>query len=381
MSNIGLLTYHHVINAGSVLQTLCAYRLLQGLFPYKNIEIIDYYPEASQRYNSNLSNPILQSAMIELLHRECRFSPYKIRSDESTAAAQAIRARGYDFIFTGSDTVFQTNGYLGRLIAGPAAPNLYYLAGDLGARKFGLSVSFDPPQEINAALAKRLGDLLQQFSFVFYRDSHAEATLESLGLQRDKMAFLPDPTVMVDFDSLVPRLTLDSDKGSPFVGVSISNPKLRHAAARFAESRGYRVVDLMHPPEIASVRRSGLLRRKAAIRLLDRLAVYRRLSGLISDRFHGSLFAMQLGNCPVVGIEFSGNYPARHGKLWDLNERLQRSQTIIRSDGEDIHESALEDAWEVACTLPLDTKARLALLRAQGFQSLEGVRTAGHFQA
>ena len=48
---IGLLTYHHVINIGSILQTYCGYKLLQGMFPKAVVEIIDYVPKVSSAFN------------------------------------------------------------------------------------------------------------------------------------------------------------------------------------------------------------------------------------------------------------------------------------------------------------------------------------------
>lgn len=282
-------------------------------------------------------------------------------------------------IWTGSDTVFQVDGYLGRLIAGPPAPNLYYLPGPLSPRKIGLSVSFDPPQKVDRELASKLGALLEDFSFVFFRDSHAEKTLFDLGVSEQKMAFLPDPTVMFDIQGLIPHDSSGRLDTPRTVGVSISNARIRETAIRFAESRGYRVVDMMQPPPPEAGSGRKWFRRNSPVSFLERLSVYRRLSGLITDRFHGSLFAMQLGDYPVVGIEFSGNYPDGHGKLWDLNQRLERGSTVIRSDGGHVSSTALAEAWEESAGLPLHTRSQLALLRAEGFRNLQAARSTGLF--
>ena len=47
---IGLLTYHHVVNIGSVLQAYCAWRLLTQLYPKARVEIIDHVPAVSEAY-------------------------------------------------------------------------------------------------------------------------------------------------------------------------------------------------------------------------------------------------------------------------------------------------------------------------------------------
>lgn len=46
---IGILTYHRMVNDGSVMQAYCLFQLLRRFIPEAFIEIIDYRPKSVDR--------------------------------------------------------------------------------------------------------------------------------------------------------------------------------------------------------------------------------------------------------------------------------------------------------------------------------------------
>ncbi|WP_309381125.1 polysaccharide pyruvyl transferase family protein [Cerasicoccus frondis] len=372
MKKIGLLTYHHVLNPGSIMQCACLYRLLQSTFPSHIIEIIDYYPEDSQKFNQHAAKHGKAELIVkfrEFLEKNCRFSEYQILSDDVESGMQILNAQGYDAIFVGSDTVFQIDGYLGRKIAGPSAPNLYYLPGPMSAKKIGASVSFDPPQEASpeqlASIRQHLGD----FDQIFYRDAHAYDIMCEAGISKPMLAYTPDPTIMTDFSMLIAPEPFDSAKSKKF-GISIQNDSIRAPIWKYLQAQGYEVIDCMHLAHGQPKKKKKLFpwskQESEPYEFIDAMSIYRKMNGLITDRFHGTIFSSILCPGPVVGIEDDTVYSSRSGKVRDLYERLGCADCIIRSVNGEIELSQLESALNKAKQKTVSRKIAMEDLRHEG---------------
>ena len=71
--------------------------------------------------------------------------------------------------------------------------------------------------------------------------------------------------------------------------------------------------------------------------LVQRLGVYRFLSLLVTDRFHGSLFTLNLSdNAPVVFLESEERYPNVASKGRDLFRKLGIENMVMRLSHRDI---------------------------------------------
>lgn len=369
---IGLLTYHHVVNPGSVLQTYCGYKLLQSLYPKALIEIIDYYPEVSQAYNRNRAKQVknynrrrVKNDYRFFLKKHCTFSSNKILIDDFEIGIQKIIEQNYEKVFVGSDTVFQLDGYLGIPIAGPKAPNLYYLPGKTPFEKYGLAASFDPPQEIEPEFEEIIIKHLSDFKVIFYRDEHAKNLLNSLNIDLSKMYYCPDPSLLIDFHSLINSNNLLSQSTKSTIGVSITSAKIRKTAFEYLERKGKNAIDMLN-----------LFHKGKGLKCLNhdsfenKLNAYRNIDGLITDRFHGSILGFLLGNYPVVGVENDLNYKDNHGKLWDLFARLNNQDSLIRSENGTIKIQDLEKAWDASFANKSKVKVNIAELRLLGIKNL-----------
>lgn len=377
---VGLLTYHHVVNIGSVLQTYCSYNLLCMLHPGAQVEIIDHVPAASERFKERLRkkksgglfsgrNDFARSeiAYDGFLRERCNFGPALGVTDDAEQVVQAIMAAGYDRVFVGSDTVFQLDGYFGASIAATVPPNAYFLPGSKGFQKIGLAASFDPyvPNQASNEALQRSAAWLRGFDFVLYRDRTARALLEQAGVEGRRMAHVPDPTILMDITHLVPPLKANRLISSkPKAGVAIADERLLAQAKAWAREAGCEVIDFMHPP-MRHDRASG-----PAGAVGEALDGYRDLDVLITDRFHGSILALQVSDAAIIGVESATAYTEPNGKLRDLYDRLQLGDRLLRSGPDGLDKQQFQHLLSTKQCGRAEMLERFAVLRAQGFASL-----------
>lgn len=380
---IGLLTYHHVVNIGSVLQAYCAWRLLTQLYPKARVEIIDHVPAVSEAYKQRYRRQGVkktgwfgrpepnafarnETAYDTFLRSHCDFSAPVPTTDDERVVMEAIRAAGYEAVFVGSDTVFQLGGYFGHPIAAKLPPNAYYLPGLEGVRKYGLAASFDP--YMGGPEAERLSQvapLLQAFDGILYRDATAETLLREAGVRADRMAHIPDPTILMDITHLVPGGGVELKAGGrPKAGVAIADPTITQQVNSWVREAGFDVVDFMHPP-LEATRRLGM---GGAVG--QALAGYRELDLLVTDRFHGSILALQLSEAKVIGVEHHGTYVEPNSKLRDLYGRLGIGGQLIRSGPEGLDRSHFGALLEAGAPMHLTVLERMAGMRAAGLASI-----------
>jgi polysaccharide pyruvyl transferase WcaK-like protein len=381
---IGLLTYHHVVNIGSVLQAYCAWRLLTQLYPKARVEIIDHVPAVSEKYKAGYRQQGVvkkgwftkpepnafsrnEQAYLDFLRAHCDFSTALPTTDDEQVVMRALADLGYDAVFVGSDTVFQLGGYFGHPIAAKLPPNAYYLPGLTGVKKVGLAASFDP--YMGGAEAERLrqvAPLLQAYDRILYRDATAEGLLHDAGVDPARMAHIPDPTILMDITHLVPGGGADlGQRTKRMAGVAIADPAVTKQVIAWVKEAGYEVVDFMYPPQDPT-RRVGM----GGV-VGQALAGYRELDLLVTDRFHGSILALQLSAANVVGIEHHGTYVEPNSKLRDLYARLGISDHLLRTDPTGLDRDAFNallrtDHWSRA-----DMMQRMASLRTSGFASIK----------
>ena len=183
-----------------------------------------------------------------------------------------------------------------------------------------MATSFDPyvPNPASNEALQRSAAWLQAFDFVLYRDRTAQELLDRAGVDGARTGHVPDPTILMDITHLVPPLKTNRSAGSkPKAGVAIADERLLSQAKAWAREAGCEVVDFMHPP-MRHDRASG-----PAGAVGEALDGYRDLDVLITDRFHGSILALQVSDASIIGIESASAYTEPNGKLRDLYDRLQ----------------------------------------------------------
>jgi len=359
---IGLLTYHHVINIGSVLQTWCGFQFIQSYFPDATLEVIDYYPEVSREYNrrmvqskrryrERLRERLKRKRFSKFLASQCRFSSGSLTSDCIEEGIDAIRQLNYDVVFVGSDTVFQLDGYFGRLIAAPKPPNLYFLPGDVGCAKIGFAVSCDPQtMELSEVDVNKTGlSALRDFQSIGYRDEKTRELLEICELQDTHVDFMPDPTILCA-SLLSSRFSGKKRKSLQRpIGVYIGHKEAARKVIDALNEAGLQAMDVLRF-------RHWTLSNDPIQQYLE---PFKQIRGLVTDRFHGSILSQVIGGIPLLAIEDVKRYPTG-GKVADLLDRLELSNNLLRLDFDNIDSERIVTAWGAVANDNTRVEAALA---------------------
>lgn len=363
---IGILTFHRTANDGSVLQNWCLHRLLASLSPSARIETIDLRDTRREQLELRrlLSRrpPFFQPEAVRkmmglrrFLRRNVPLSP-SFKTGSLDAARAFIAEQAYDAVVSGSDTVWQINR-----IGDTEPPHIYFQPGLTGVRKIAFAVSADPisdrsvledPQKRDA-LANAVGD----YDFVGVRDEPTRDLVEALGVAPDRIAFTPDPTVLVDFGALVDRPHRAPD-GPLLAGIALQSQALARQVSHVLLSRGWQVVNHLGvaPPGAA-----GVPGRETIGQRLGRFATQ---DLLITDRFHSSIFTLKLAGAPVIFVESAKKWPEPTSKGRDLLKRLGLEEYVWRlGPSPEVELEPFLLAVEDWRRMPPDMAARFAGLR------------------
>ena len=330
---IGILTFHRVVNDGSVMQAFCLYRLLKEWIPEASIEIVDYCPATLWRRNHRALIPrrwpffdrsfwVKMRSGINFLRRNCRLSEESLVSDSLPRARAFVRRQGYDAVITGSDTVWDTRKNGGA----PPPPNVYFLPGLECEKRLAFAVSMDKghPGELAAALWSGIVRDLDGFVFISVRDEATRRHLIAGGLEPSRIQFLADPTVHVDFSDVLGDVDMLVARHQPLAGVAVSDMDLRRVITDQFCQAGYQVINLL------GYTARGQISIPRAWSLGQRVAVHGELQALITDRFHAAVFALKLGRARVLMVEPEAFYPQRKSKGRDLFRRLGMEERVWR---------------------------------------------------
>ena len=370
---IGILTFHREINDGSLLQTYCLYRLLKVWFRHAEVEIIDYNPTYVKKKTRcigkigffpfikfNKKRFIKKYHQHQFLKNNLKLSPKAIKSDEHQLAIKEISDLGYDAIFVGSDTVWDTRKNGG----GPPAPNIYFLPGLHNIKKISFAASMDKgyPYMVNQDTWNYLIECINDFNFISVRDEDTLKKLVSSGLSKDRISFMPDPTILYDFSNIMKYPDEFIKKSPNLAGVAVSDHHLRQQVTKQLIAKGFSVINLLSEPV------EYQLSVPATWNYEERLSVHAGLKFMVTDRFHGSILTLKLGNAPVFFIEPDYYYPFASSKGRDLFIRLGIEKMVWRyKHSEKIPECLIEQAISLSKTIkwPIHNKIQKMCERAK----------------
>ena len=373
---IGILTYHRVVNDGSLMQTYCLHQLLQALLPKASVEIVDYRPMLLEKrvYRTLVSRrpPFfvarqwkkLKSSRL-FLKKHCIISKYHCCSDELYKSQKFVNELEYDAIVVGSDTVWEVRENGGS----PIAPNIYFLPGVDEIKKIAFAVWFDQTKRELLSKTRRsmLTSMIQDFDFVSVRDELSKKYLEEFGFKDSEITFMPDPTLLFDFSKMVePAEELVDSK--PLAGVGVAEPLVRQQVTDSLIEMGYHPLNLLSSPV------KGQIQIPIHYSVEKRLGIYPLLDVMVTDRFHGSIFTLVLGDAPVLFLENEHKYPDRLSKGRDLFRRIGLEWAVCRHSGNKIPQGILKKTtalWE--CKKP-NIRNQLAKLRISVKPLIESIR-------
>jgi len=381
-TKMGILTYHRSINDGAVLQIYCLYRFLQSNFPAATIELIDYRSLNLERFEFrrffkkrpwfvNVSNIIRRRELLSFLAANVPVSESSCTTNKLEKARDFVDRQGYDVIFVGSDTVWEIRkaGY------SPKVPNIYFLPDLQGVKKIAFAASADPVESFKWLLKEkcrheRLIRALENFDLIFIRDEPTGTLLSELGVNKTRLQFMPDPSILWDFSSIVkvPAEILNLDR--PLAGLAVAGPAfLRNQLTHLLRSKGYLVLNLLGP-EL-----EGQWTVPVSYSLSHRLGIHSKLDLMVTDRFHGSIIAMKMANAPVIFVELGTKWPtASNSKGYDLMKRLGLKAMVWRFEGGQVPNNLVDQYLYRWNNLSSNLQDNFAALKKMGDSGIDQIR-------
>jgi hypothetical protein len=335
---IGILTYHRLVNRGSVLQAYALHKRLASDFPEAKVEIVDYSSlkiellPAWRFVRNRFPLPFDPHEVGEIL-RMRRFrrqrlsvSAERLRSDSTARAMAWLERRGYDAVVVGSDVVWeiQPRGYS----IGGITP--YHLPGETSFVKASFAVSMDPVVDYPAPLLPRLREMarhVRSFDFISVRDEATREVLIEHGIEPERIQYVPDPTLLSDFSELVGQPPWR--RGSrPVMAVDLPRP-LAGSVHEHGSRAGFEVWDWRNYRGPGVDRGAPL-----GLTIEQILGLYTQIDVLVTDRFHGAILASRLGGAGVVFIEHARKWPRPNSKGRDLLRRAGVEECVRRTEGQ-----------------------------------------------
>jgi hypothetical protein len=271
----------------------------------------------------------------------------------------------YDGIVVGSDVVWQIRDQ--GLI--PPVPNIFWLTGLQGMKKLAFAVSADQSEKLSWQLKhnqEQLLSSLEDFHWISVRDEATRQMLLQLGLAETQVSYMPDPTILWDFSSIVDTPQEFERFSGKLAGVAVGSSFIRKKLTQIMLAKGYHVINLL------GARVKGQISLPLHYSLNQRLGIYSLLDLMVTDRFHGSIFTLKLGHAPLIFLEVAEKYPDCYSKGRDLLRRIGGEAMVWRTESRDIGDD-LDDYLARWHKLFPDIKSGLGAIRQSSFKDLEQI--------
>ncbi len=338
---IGILTYHYAINDGAVLQAYALSKALSSYLPDYEVEIIDYRPLSVEM--KNIKETLITKkpkTLIPKISRYLKFNEFvksnlplskeRIVSNDYRKVRQYLKGR-YDIIVVGSDEIWKLEK--GRF-ARPF-PNIYWLPGNLGAKKIAFAASANKLflEDLSENHKDWIKTCLINFSLIGVRDTHTLDLIRTLNFSNlSNITKIPDPTFLLELDhedsfkQNLERFGVDFNK--PRAGVLLTEKKARKEIGDYLKNNGYQVIALSYFNENADV---NLFNR---LNPLEWARSFKYFDFCVTDRFHGAIFCLK-NSIPFVAIDDIYDYANYDSKIACLMEefRLSNFYYDIMDDG------------------------------------------------
>ena len=334
---IGILTFHYSINPGSVMQAYCVYSLLKKALPGANVEIINLIPSNREKISRNFfsskppfirANKLIKYYSIRnFINKNTPLSKLCTKADLNEQI-DFINGLEYDYIFTGSDTVWMYSDKLSKKL-----PNIYFLPTSIKSQKVSIAASVDPLTHPVEYLKRKevLLPTFNQYKSILVRDKVTEDLLKEIGVhQPHKIA---DPTLLYDFEkdfNIKTNKTPDIKKKVVLIGVT--DKKIAGWIKKLLKkhSKVYTFLDRKRIKILRKNKKNGL--HIFEDHVLDQLNLYSKIDIIITDRFHGSIFSMKLSNSLVINVERFNKNPLPNSKGRDLFTSIGIPEYCLRLD-------------------------------------------------
>ncbi|MCS7008442.1 MAG: polysaccharide pyruvyl transferase family protein [Chthoniobacterales bacterium] len=243
---VAIITYHHVVNYGAVLQAYALNRFLRKVGGF-SVETIDYRPpKAIEAYNKALfeNNPLEKNNRARAEKIEFFVRNYIPLTDKSFSSQDQLLEIGsfvYDSFITGSDEVWNIHGFRGF-------DTSYFLGFVQFGHRYSYAASFGFTESTGQYRAQ-ISSLLEKFDAISVRDNHSLHIIqEELGLRCVKVL---DPTLLLkNYDEII---QIPPERGFIFV-YSNCSPEEADYIRRFAKYLNKPIIAAAYPLEGAENR-------------------------------------------------------------------------------------------------------------------------------
>jgi polysaccharide pyruvyl transferase WcaK-like protein len=336
---IGILTYHHVINDGAVLQTLGHVYTLRELFPEATIEVIDYRHATIERIERREAFKALiklKKGAISKIKKYYNFKRFvndllplskeHCQTDDTAKAVAFINRQHYDYVIVGSDEVWKI---LDRKYA-RQFPNIYWLPETLTAKRIASAASANgsnPKLLEKKEIQGKVKTIVDGFEAIAVRDQYTFDFIHRLGVSTP-LYQVPDPTFGVDWKAdgvkeKLQKVGVDFSRKRFALNLSSNNPEFAKASQKiqlYAIQNNIQLVGLGQYNKYCELNLSDDLNS------LEWAVSYQYFDFCITDRFHSTIFSIK-NKIPFLVIESEKKYPTEHkGKIVDLLSKINLIQ-------------------------------------------------------
>lgn len=336
---IGILTYHRSINYGAFLQAYCLSQYVKHVSgDTAKVEIIDY--------TSKVSHEIYKSTLFQGKHkidkwkqrigfeRSCRLLPLskdRLCTDSLEEIEAFLKKQSYDIIIVGSDEVWKVDGMRGF-------PTAYWLNFDMGDA-VRISYAASSRTDLNRIEQKKkeyIKSAVNRFQYLGVRDQTTYDMVVQIG--GGNPYHNCDPTFVIPFtydrkafkEKLYKKYKIE--KKQKIFGIMMPDEKI---VKKIKDKLGneYKIIALYDFQEEADIN-------MISINPFEWIRVIGCLDFLVTDRFHGTAFALKMG-IPFLSVETYDN-PQNSKLHYLLGSNDLSEHYLVYRNGNRIYQEILE---------------------------------------
>jgi len=322
---IGILTYHHVINEGAVLQAISLSQAVKRIYPEAEVEIIDYRPKSVEKaYFYRAIKPEYLLSVPHTLSRYVRFrkfinsslmlSKLSLVTNDYKKTVKFIKEMNYDLIIVGSDEVWKID----RTNNMREFPNIYWLEDkEISSKRISFAASGNRTQYKRLTLSETdfINKAISKYERISVRDKH---TYDMLSYVRDEkikdLKIIPDPTFMLDIEDVqvkkkLMRYGINCDERQS-IAIMVQDSTLNRELCIQLKKK-YHVVGMSFYSKNAHVNLCSILDP------MEWASALKYFKACITDRFHGTIFCLK-NRTPFVSIDSDHDYSGYESKVNSL---------------------------------------------------------------
>lgn len=338
IKKIGILTYIYAINHGSLLQAKAVENIVKQYFPGSEVKFINYAPKRGllKELRHNIINKRFVGGLLICLRfynvlRKFNFWNPILITDSNSTYTNLLNKLNLDFVFIGSDTVWESRpkgvGYA------PPPLNPYFISKVSAIKTKFISIAASSDRSLDKLWPEseipNITSHLKEFNLISVRDKFTKDLL--LNKFKTDSNLVPDPTFFVNHDEIINKLKLSrilrKMQKTKFIIIDIADRKLSKQVSNYFKqiSPNYLIIAPM-------TNRYADINLRGKINPLDWAWLHYNAIFVVTNRFHGTIFSIK-GRTPFISIDQSFEYSLGAGsKKYDLLKRANMLENYISID-------------------------------------------------